>query len=112
VAAGTYPCKHTDTLLVREGDLYGTLYRNVAAATAYWDLFSTGYVRNPNAAPTTEDPACDHSGRARDDTAAEQPSGTTFSRAYRHRSPLERLRHDAHKQRNVTSPIYVMEISV
>ena len=27
---------------------YGTLYRNVAAATAYWDLFSTGYVRNPN----------------------------------------------------------------
>jgi hypothetical protein len=48
VAAGTYPCKHTDTYSSGKVIWYGTLYRNVAAATAYWDLFSTGYVRNPN----------------------------------------------------------------
>lgn len=47
VAAGTYPCKHTDTYSSGQVIWYGTLYRNVAAATAYWDLFSTGYVRNP-----------------------------------------------------------------
>src|SRR6266550_5706360 len=47
VAAGTFPCKHTDTYSSGKVIWYGTLYRNPAAATAYWDLFSTGYVRNP-----------------------------------------------------------------
>jgi hypothetical protein len=48
VEAGTYPCKRTDTYSAGRVVWYGTLYRNAAAGTAYWDLFSTGYVRNPN----------------------------------------------------------------
>ena len=47
VAAGTYPCKRTDTYSAGKVVWYGNLYRNPAAGTAYWDLFSTGYVRNP-----------------------------------------------------------------
>jgi hypothetical protein len=47
VAAGTYPCKHTDTYSAGTVTWYGTLYLNAVAHTAYWDLFSTGHVRNP-----------------------------------------------------------------
>jgi hypothetical protein len=43
----TLPCKHTDTYSNGKVIWYGTLYQNAAAGTAYWDLFSTGYVRNP-----------------------------------------------------------------
>src|SRR5213080_2887687 len=43
----TLPCKHTDTYSSGKVIWYGTLYQNAAAGTAYWDLFSTGYVRNP-----------------------------------------------------------------
>ena len=43
----TLPCKHTDTYSAGKVIWYGTLYQNAAAGTAYWDLFSTGYVRNP-----------------------------------------------------------------
>jgi hypothetical protein len=43
----TLPCKRTDTYSSGKVVWYGTLYRNAAAGTAYWDLFSTGYVRNP-----------------------------------------------------------------
>src|SRR5947209_3018907 len=43
----TLPCKHTDTYSSGKVVWYGTLYRNPTAGTAYWDLFSTGYVRNP-----------------------------------------------------------------
>jgi hypothetical protein len=41
------PCKRTDTYSSGKVIWYGTLYQNAAAGTAYWDLFSTGYVRNP-----------------------------------------------------------------
>ena len=47
VAAGTFPCKRTDTYSSGKVTWYGTLHRDVAAGTAYWDLISTGYVRNP-----------------------------------------------------------------
>jgi len=47
VAAGTYPCKRTDTYSAGTVTWYGNLYQNPAAGTAYWDLFSTGHVRNP-----------------------------------------------------------------
>jgi hypothetical protein len=43
----TLPCKRTDTYSSGKVIWYGTLYQNAAAGTAYWDLFSTGYVRNP-----------------------------------------------------------------
>src|SRR6266550_719587 len=43
----TLPCKRTDTYSNGKVIWYGTLYQNAAAGTAYWDLFSTGYVRNP-----------------------------------------------------------------
>src|SRR6266508_3339581 len=44
----TLPCKRTDTYSSGKVIWYGTLYQNAAAGTAYWDLFSTGYVRNPS----------------------------------------------------------------
>jgi hypothetical protein len=43
----TLPCSRTDTYSAGKVTWYGTLYQNPAAGTAYWDLFSTGYVRNP-----------------------------------------------------------------
>jgi hypothetical protein len=43
----TLPCTHTDTYSNGKVIWYGTLYQNTAAGTAYWDLYSTGYVRNP-----------------------------------------------------------------
>jgi hypothetical protein len=43
----TLPCSRTDTYSGGKVTWYGTLYQNAAAGTAYWDLFSTGYVRNP-----------------------------------------------------------------
>jgi hypothetical protein len=43
----TLPCKRTDTYSNGKVIWYGTLYQNAAAGTAYWDLYSTGYVRNP-----------------------------------------------------------------
>jgi hypothetical protein len=43
----TLPCQRTDTYSNGKVIWYGTLYQNTAAGTAYWDLFSTGYVRNP-----------------------------------------------------------------
>jgi hypothetical protein len=44
----TLPCKRTDNYSGGRVTWYGTLYQNAAAGTAYWDLFSTGYVRNPH----------------------------------------------------------------
>jgi hypothetical protein len=44
----TLPCTRTDTYSGGKVTWYGTLYQNPAAGTAYWDLFSTGYVRNPH----------------------------------------------------------------
>jgi hypothetical protein len=41
------PCQHTDTYSAGTVVWYGNLYQNPAAGTAYWDLFSTGHVRNP-----------------------------------------------------------------
>jgi hypothetical protein len=43
----TLPCQRTDTYSAGSVVWYGTLYQNAAAGTAYWDLFSTGHVRNP-----------------------------------------------------------------
>jgi hypothetical protein len=43
----TLPCSRTDTYSGGTVTWYGTLYQNAAAGTAYWDLFSTGHVRNP-----------------------------------------------------------------
>src|SRR3989440_7358437 len=43
----TLPCQRTDTYANGKVIWYATLYQNAAAGTAYWDLFSTGYVRNP-----------------------------------------------------------------
>jgi hypothetical protein len=43
----TLPCTRTDTYSSGTVTWYGTLYQNPAAGTAYWDLFSTGHVRNP-----------------------------------------------------------------
>ena len=43
----TLPCSHTDTYSAGTVVWYGNLYQNPAAGTAYWDLFSTGHVRNP-----------------------------------------------------------------
>src|SRR6266511_2746177 len=43
----TLPCTRTNTYSSGKVIWYGTLYQNAAAGTAYWDLFSTGYVRNP-----------------------------------------------------------------
>jgi hypothetical protein len=44
----TLPCKRTDTYSAGKVTWYGTLYQDPAAGTAYWDMFSTGYVRNPH----------------------------------------------------------------
>jgi hypothetical protein len=44
----TLPCKRTETYSGGKVTWYGTLYQDAAAGTAYWDLFSTGYVRNPH----------------------------------------------------------------
>jgi hypothetical protein len=44
----TLPCKRTETYSGGKVIWHGTLYQNAAAGTAYWDLFSTGYVRNPH----------------------------------------------------------------
>jgi hypothetical protein len=41
------PCVRTDTYSAGTVVWYGTLYQNTAAGTAYWDVFSTGHVRNP-----------------------------------------------------------------
>ena len=41
------PCQRTDTYSAGTVTWYGNLYQNVAAGTAYWDVFSTGHVRNP-----------------------------------------------------------------
>src|SRR6266516_3789628 len=41
------PCTRTDTYAGGSVTWYATLYQNPAAGTAYWDLFSTGHVRNP-----------------------------------------------------------------
>jgi hypothetical protein len=41
------PCQRTDTYSAGKVTWYATLYQNPAAGTAYWDVFSTGYVRNP-----------------------------------------------------------------
>ena len=43
----TLPCTRTDTYSAGTVVWYGNLYQNPAAGTAYWDLFSTGHVRNP-----------------------------------------------------------------
>lgn len=43
----TLPCKRTDTYSGGKVTWYATLYQNPVAGTAYWDLFSTGKVRNP-----------------------------------------------------------------
>ena len=43
----TLPCTRTDTYSAGSVTWYGTLYQNPAAGTAFWDLFSTGHVRNP-----------------------------------------------------------------
>jgi hypothetical protein len=44
----TLPCQRTETYSGGKVIWYGTLYQNAAAGTAYWDLFSTGHVRNPH----------------------------------------------------------------
>jgi len=41
------PCTRTDTYSAGSVTWSGTLYQNPAAGTAFWDLFSTGHVRNP-----------------------------------------------------------------
>jgi hypothetical protein len=41
------PCTNTNTYSSGTVTWYGNLYQNPAAGTAYWDLFSTGHVRNP-----------------------------------------------------------------
>src|SRR6266568_4450816 len=43
----TLPCTRTNTYSSGTVTWYSTLYQNPAAGTAYWDLFSTGHVRNP-----------------------------------------------------------------
>jgi hypothetical protein len=43
----TLPCTRTDTYSNGSVVWYGTLNQNAAAGTAYWDLYSTGHVRNP-----------------------------------------------------------------
>src|SRR5256886_14483829 len=43
----TLPCVRTNTYSSGTVTWYGNLYQNPAAGTAYWDLFSTGHVRNP-----------------------------------------------------------------
>ena len=43
----TLPCTRTDTYSNGTVVWYGTLNQNAAAGTAYWDLYSTGHVRNP-----------------------------------------------------------------
>jgi len=43
----TLPCVRTNTYSSGTVSWYGNLYQNPAAGTAYWDLFSTGHVRNP-----------------------------------------------------------------
>ena len=45
--APTLPCTNTNTYSSGTVTWYGNLYQNPAAGTAYWDLFSTGHVRNP-----------------------------------------------------------------
>jgi hypothetical protein len=42
------PCVHSDTYASGTVTWSGTLVQNVAAGTAYWQLSSSGYVRNPN----------------------------------------------------------------
>jgi hypothetical protein len=49
------PCLRTDTYDGGSVRWSGTLVQNVAAGTAYWDLTSTGYVRNPTGGKTTSD---------------------------------------------------------
>lgn len=44
----TLPCQRTDTYSGGKVTWYGTLYQNPVAGTAYWDVFSTGKVRNPH----------------------------------------------------------------
>jgi len=41
-------CQRTDTYSGGTVTWYATLYQNAAVGTAYWDLFSTGKVRNPH----------------------------------------------------------------
>lgn len=43
----TLPCVQTNTYSSGTVSWYGNLYQNPAAGTAYWDIFSTGHVRNP-----------------------------------------------------------------
>jgi hypothetical protein len=45
--APALPCTNTNTYSSGTVSWYGNLYQNPAAGTAYWDLFSTGHVRNP-----------------------------------------------------------------
>ena len=42
------PCERTDTYSGGKVTWKGTLFQNAALGTAYWDLFSTGKVRNPH----------------------------------------------------------------
>jgi hypothetical protein len=42
------PCSRTETYSGGTVTWSATLYQNPAAGTAYWDLFSTGHVRNPH----------------------------------------------------------------
>jgi hypothetical protein len=42
------PCERTNYYSGGKVMWKGTLYQNPAAGTAYWDLYSTGYVRNPH----------------------------------------------------------------
>jgi hypothetical protein len=110
IAAGTYPCKHTDTYSSGKVIWYGTLHRNAAAGTAYWDLFSTGYVRNPYGStdyqktlratipvvPVTTQPL-------------NNPSWNyIFSRSTGTGLPLSGCDMTLQNSVNVTSPLYVM----
>jgi hypothetical protein len=106
----TLPCKHTDTYAGGKVVWYGTLYQNPAAGTAYWDLFSTGYVRNPYGGadyqktlratipvvPTTTQPL-------------NNPSWNyIFSRATGSGIALNGCDMTLQNSVNVTSPLYVM----
>jgi hypothetical protein len=42
------PCERTDTYSGGSVTWKGTLYQNALLGTAYWDVFSTGHVRNPH----------------------------------------------------------------
>ena len=89
------PCTRTDTYSGGTVTWYATLYQNAALGTAYWDLFSTGHVRNPHGGADYKKTIRRRSGRPHQYTAAQQPlvELRLLSR-HGHGSGFQRLRHD------------------